>query len=307
MWPTDLSIRALNMVGEKMAEIGVQQAQSLTAQAIRRFRRNRVAVVGLGMLLAILLVSVFAPALTRHDPYQMKMRDRVSKPTAQYLLGTDGFGRDLYTRVLYGGRVSMRIAFLTVAFTTAAGIALGLVAGYFSWGDLLIMRVLEGMMAFPSILLALATVAVLGPQEINVVIALFFVYAPRTARIVRASVIQLKESDFVEAARSLGAGDARILIRHILPNAVSPIIVQATFIFAYAILAEAALSFIGVGTPPPTPSWGNIMAEGKQLLRSAPWVAFFPGVAIMLTVMATNLVGDALRDAFDPKLKNSTE
>lgn len=285
----------------------IQQSQSLTAQAIRRFRRNRVAVVGLGMLLAILLISVLAPVLTRHDPYQMNMRDRVSKPTAQYLLGTDGFGRDLYTRVLYGARVSMRIAFLTVVFTTTAGIALGLVAGYYRLGDVLIMRVMEGMMAFPSILLALATVAVLGPREINVVIALFFVYAPRTARIVRASVIQLKESDFVEAARSLGARDGRILIRHILPNAVSPIIIQATFIFAYAILAEAALSFIGVGTPPPTPSWGNIMAEGKQLLRAAPWVAFFPGVAIMLTVMATNLVGDALRDAFDPKLKNSTE
>jgi peptide/nickel transport system permease protein len=203
--------------------------------------------------------------------------------------------------VIYGARISLQVGLFVVLFTTIGGTVLGVLAGFYPRLDNPLMRVMDALMAFPAILLAMAITAALGPSQANVVVALSIVYAPRTARVVRGSVLALKEMPFVEAARAVGSRDLRILAQHIVPNALSPILVQATFVFAYAILAEAGLSFIGAGTPPPTPSWGNILAEGRGFMRDAPWITIFPGLAIALIVMGLNLIGDALRDALDPR------
>jgi peptide/nickel transport system permease protein len=277
------------------------RGQSLWEIALRRLARDPSFLAG-GIIVAVMAVlAAFAPAIAPYDPLEIRAIERLRPPEWAHLLGTDNFGRDVFSRILYGARISLQVGLFVVALTTAAGAILGVLAGYFPRLDNPLMRVMDALMAFPAILLAMAITAALGPSQLNVVVALSVVYVPRTARVVRGSVLALREQPFVEAARAVGSSDPRIIGLHVLPNCLSPILVQATFVFAYAILAEAGLSFIGAGTPPPTPSWGNVLSEGRAFMRDAPWVTFFPGVAIALTVLGLNLLGDALRDALDPR------
>jgi peptide/nickel transport system permease protein len=272
-------------------------------QLVRRLWRNRLAVTGFFLIFLILFAALFAGVLSAYDPLTMVVTDRLKPPSLTHLMGTDNFGRDIFSRVLYGARLSLEVGFAVMVWTVAVGVVFGLLSGYYPRLDGPIMRVMDAMMAFPAILFGIAIMAVLGPKTVNVVIALSVVYAPRTVRIVRASVLATKELDYVEAVRAQAAGHLRILFRHILPNCMSPLVVQATFNFAYAVLAEASLSFVGAGAPPPTPSWGNILSEGRIYMQNAPWITLFPGVAIALTVLGLNLAGDGLRDVLDPRMK----
>ncbi len=270
---------------------------------LRRLLESRLAVLGIILTGMMVLFAILAPVLAPYDPLAISIAHRLQGPSSLHPFGTDNFGRDLLSRVLLGARLSLKVGAYVVAFTSFFGTLIGLIAGYYPRLDNVIMRVMDALMAFPAILLAIAIMAALGPSELNVVIALGIVYTPRTSRVVRGSVLALKDQDFIEAARSAGAGDGRILLLHILPNCLSPLIVQATFIFAYAILAEAGLSFVGAGPPPPTPSWGNILSEGRSYMRVAPWITLFPGMAIAITVLGLNLAGDGLRDVLDPRLR----
>ena len=270
---------------------------------LKRLSRNSLCVVGVASLLLVVVVALLAPLLTAYDPIKVDPRSMLAEPSAVHLFGTDHFGRDLYTRVLFGTRISLRIGTIVTLLTGVLGAVIGLASGYFRRLDGPIMRLMDVLMAFPAILLAIGVMAVLGTGEINAIIALIIVYTPRCARIVRASTLTVKTREYVQAARVLGALEGRIIFRHIFPNCLSPLIVQLVFVFAYAIVAEAALSFIGVGTPPPTPSLGNILSEGRNYLAVAPWATIAPGVAISVTVLSLNLAGDGLRDILDPKMK----
>lgn len=273
------------------------------AATLRRFMANRSFAIGGALFLVVVMVAIFADLLAPFDPLRNNFRYRLGAPNAIHLLGTDHFGRDVLSRVLHGSRVSLAIGLLVVLLTGVFGTFIGAVSGYVRRLDNPIMRIMDGFMAFPPILLAIAIGATLGPSLFNAVIALTVAYTPRTARIVRAAVLVVREAEYVEAARALGAGHARILFRHILANALAPILVQLTFIFALSILAEAVLSFIGVGPPPPTATFGAIIADGRNYIAEAPWIAIWPGLAIMITVLGLNLMGDGLRDVLDPRLK----
>ena len=273
-------------------------------QIVRRFARNRLAVSGFTLISFVLAAALFAGTVAPHDPLTMVVTDRLQSPRLSHPMGTDNFGRDIFSRVLHGARLSLQVGLAVMLITGATGIVFGTLAGYFPRLDNSIMRVMDAMMSFPAILLAIAIMAVLGPKTMNVVIALSVVYTPRTVRIVRAAVLTVKSLDYIEAVRAQAAGNLRILLRHILPNCLSPLVVQATFTFAYAVLAEASLSFVGAGAPPPTPSWGNILSEGRIYMQTAWWITIFPGVAIALTVLGLNLAGDGLRDVLDPRMKS---
>jgi peptide/nickel transport system permease protein len=268
-----------------------------------RLFRHRLFVTGFVLFALMLGMALLADLIATHDPVLVRARNRFRAPSLANLFGTDNFGRDVYSRVVHGARLSIQIGFLTVLLTAIAGITCGIAAGYFRRLDNLIMRVMDALMAFPSLLLAIAITAALGPSAFNVVVALAAVYTPRTARVVRASVLVVREADYVHAASAVGASHVRIMLHHILPNSMAPLVVQLTFVFAYAVIAEAVLSFLGMGPPPPTPSWGNIIAEGKDYIREAGWIALFPGLAIAITVLGLNLIGDGLRDALDPRMK----
>lgn len=271
--------------------------------ALRRLLHHRLFVSGLVLFAVVLLVGLLAPLLTSVDPDKIDMSATFLPPSLAHPFGTDNFGRSLYSRVIWGARLSMLIGAAVVFINAIAGTAIGAAAGYFRRIDNLVMRANDALMAFPPVLLAIAVTAMLGPSITDVIIALGIVYTPRTARIVRASVIVLREMDYVQAAIAAGAGDWHVLRRHILPNALAPLIVQLSFLFAYAVLTEATLSFLGVGAVPPTPTWGNIMAEGRQYLTDAPWIIGIPGAALMITVLGLNLLGDGLRDVLDPRLR----
>lgn len=271
---------------------------------VRRFTRHKLCMAGFILLAGVMLIALLAPYVTPHDPLTTDPRNRLQPPSSQNWLGTDGWGRDLFSRAVFGARLSLVVGSLTVMCSTLGGIVLGLLSGYFHRLDGPVMRVVDGLMAFPSLLLAIALMGALGAATSNVIIALSVVYAPRMARIVRGSILNIREMEYVDAARALGAGDLVIMLRHILPNCFAPIMVQATFTFAFAVLAEASLSFLGAGTPPPAPSLGNIMAEGRPYIRQAPWVILYPGIGVMLTVLALNLLGDGLRDTLDPRLRS---
>jgi peptide/nickel transport system permease protein len=268
-----------------------------------RLLRNRSFVIGAAMVLFVALVALSADWLAPFDPFRNNFRTRLRPPDMTNWFGTDHFGRDLLTRVMYGARISLIIGALVVVMTGVAGAFIGAVAGFFPRLDQPIMRVMDAMMAFPSIVLAMVVSAVLGASVTNVVIALSIATTPHTARIVRASVIVGRELDYVEAARALGASDMRILFRHVLVNAMGPLIVRLTYVFAVAILAEAALSFVGAGPPPPAPSFGSIIAQGRDFMREAPWITVCPGIAIIICVLGLNLLGDGLRDVLDPRMR----
>lgn len=265
---------------------------------------NKTAFLGITILIVILFLAIFSNIIAPYDPVKFDIRDRFQSPNPKHIFGTDNYGRDIFSRVVYGTRISISVGIFVVIFTAFFGIIIGVFAGYFSKIDNLVMRLMDCLMAFPVILLGIAIVTILGPSQFNAAIALGVVYTPRMARVIRGAVIQVRNYEYVKAARALGASDIRILLFHIIPNCMAPIIIQSSFVFAYAILGEAALSFIGVGSPPPTPSWGNILSEGREFMRIAPWITIAPGLLIAFTVLGINITGDALRDALDPKIKN---
>jgi peptide/nickel transport system permease protein len=244
--------------------------------------------------------------LTGIDPTAMSIRSRFKPPSMRFPFGLDQYGRDILTRVLHGGRLSLSLGLSVALISGVFGALIGVTAGYFRALDPYVMRLMDALMAFPAILLAIGIGAALGAQASSIVVALSVAYVPRTARIVRASVLVIREMEYLQAARVSGAGDLHIIVKHVLPNCLGPLIVQLTFIFAYAILAEAALSFLGIGPPPPTPSWGNIIAEGRDYSVEAWWVMLFPGLAVSLAALGMNLLGDGLRDVLDPRLKIET-
>ena len=272
----------------------------LSSLLARRSFLIGVAIVG-GIALAALLAGYLAP----FDPVKNNYRYRLGAPNEVNWLGTDRYGRDVLSRILWGAQVSLRIGFGVALATALAGGLIGLAAGWWRGLDGWLMRVMDGLMAFPGILLAIALAATLGPSEVNVLIALTIAYTPRTARIVRGAVLVAAAQEYVEAARAIGAGPVRLLLRHILPAAVAPLVVQQTYVFALAILAEAVLSFVGVGPPPPTATLGAIIADGRDAIVEAPWVTMYPGMVISVLVLGLNLLGDGLRDALDPRMRQA--
>ena len=271
---------------------------------LRQLRRRRVALLGMVLVALNVLVAVLAPAIGRWEPQRLDVQARLAPPTATHWMGTDDVGRDVWSRVVHGTRLSMLVGGAVVALSFVGGIVFGLLGGYYRPLDNVLMRIMDGFMAFPGSILAIAMMASLGPSVVNVIVALGVVYVPRVARIVRGSVLVIRETPYVEAALALGAPDLTVLGRHVLPNCLSPVIVQGTFIFAAAVLGEAALSFLGVGVPPQIPSWGNVLAEGRLYLQQAPWLTLFPGGAIMGCILGLNLFGDGLRDLLDPKMQS---
>lgn len=256
----------------------------------------------LGIFLIILALCFFANLVSPVDPAAMSVRQRLTPPGADYWLGADAFGRDVFSRLFHAGRVSLGIGLGVALLSSVVGILIGLCAGFFRRLDGLLSRLIDAMMAFPDILLALALVAALGGSVTNIVVALSIVYAPRIARIVRASTLVIRELPYVEAAKALGSSTPTIMRDHVLRNILSPIVVQSTFIFAYAMLAEAGLSFLGVGVDPSTPTWGTMINEGRQYIDQATFLILFPGIAISISVLSLQLIGDGLRDAMDPRL-----
>ena len=270
----------------------------------KRLIRNKLAVFGALLLLFLITVALLAPWVATHNPLKMNIKERLQPPSQAHFFGTDGYGRDLFSRVVYGAAIALRVGFLSIAVAMIAGIILGLISGYYrGWIDAIIMRIMDAILSFPIILLAIGIMAVLGAGFANLMIALGLVYTPRFARLVRSSVLSIREKEYIEAARVTGCSDFTILFVHILPNCWAPVIIQATISFGYAILWEAALSFLGLGAPPPSPSWGSLLADGKEVLTRAPWMTYFPGLAIAMAVLALNLFGDGLRDVLDPRIK----
>ena len=276
------------------------------------FSVNRGAVIGLFVFLAIILVAIFAPLIAPHDPTE-QFRQFVKVPpfwedggSTQFLLGTDAVGRDILSRLIYGAQYSLLVGFVIVIISMCLGITIGLITGYFGGGvDTVFMRIMDVILAFPSLLLALVLVAILGPGLINAVLAITLVLLPHFSRLTRAAVMAEKEREYVTAAKLAGASKLRLMFKTILPNCLAPLVVQATMSFSNAILDVAALGFLGMGAQPPTPEWGTMLASAREFITSAWWIVTFPGLAILITVLAINLIGDGLRDALDPKLKRS--
>ncbi|MBI4641969.1 MAG: ABC transporter permease [Candidatus Tectomicrobia bacterium] len=265
-------------------------------------KRHPTMIVGIVLLVIMSFVALGAPIWTKADPLKISPVNRLKSPSAAHWFGTDHLGRDIYARTIYGSRISLLVGLCVSVIGMVTGLTIGLISGYYSRVDLVVMRIMDGIMAIPAILLAIALMALVSASVQNVIIALSIPEIPRVVRVVRASVLSLRERLFVEATRAAGAGVPRILIRHIMPNTLAPLIVQGTYICASAIIVEAYLSFLGAGTPPHIPSWGNIMAEGRSYVQLAFWIVLFPGVFLALTVLAINLVGDGLRDTLDPKI-----
>ena len=296
-----------------MAEVSLAQpttesaplaGRSLARDAWRRLLRNRSALIGGILLLVVVLCALLAPQISPYDPIKTNQRTSLEAPSLAHPMGTDRFGRDVLARVIWAGRLSLPVGFVSVVIGAVLGVALGLIAGFYGGQlDAVIMRFVDLLLAFPGILLALAIVAVLGPSLLNLMIAVGISSIPDYVRITRGTVLSVKEHEFVLAARTVGSRSSAIILRHILPNVLAPLIVLGTLGMAAAIITGSALSFLGLGIRPPTPEWGNMLSEGREFLQHAWWVAFFPGLAIMVTVFAINLLGDGLRDALDPRMK----
>jgi len=293
--------------GSAAAEGGLRGPnRSLWRDAGRTLLRNRFAVGGGVAILVLALLAITAPLVAPYDPVAQDYDHLLEAPSLQHPFGTDNFGRDILSRVIYGGRISLTVGFLGTLFGVIGGMIIGALAGYYGhWVDNVLMRLLDILLAFPGLLLAITIMAVLGVGNVNVVIAIGIFSIPVFARVLRGSLLQLKEADFVMAARAVGVGDRRLLTVHLLPNAIQSILVISTLRLGTAILTAASLSFLGLGIRPPSPEWGAMLSDGRQFLQNAPYVAVFPGLAILFTVLALNLLGDGLRDALDPKLKNA--
>ncbi|GAK07748.1 ABC transporter permease [Geomicrobium sp. JCM 19038] len=269
----------------------------------KRFLSNKLLLTGSFIMLFVVGVALIGPFFLNYTPYQMVVENRLSPPSAEHLLGTDNFGRDLFSRVVYGAQISLGVGLAVAVITSVVGLVIGLLASYYKTLDHILMRICDGLMAIPGILFAIALMAALGPQTQNVIIALSIVFTPHIARVVRSKALSIREETYVEAMRAQGASPLRIIFLHIAPNTISPLVVQATFIFADSIITEAALSFLGAGVPTPDPSWGNILYDGKLVIFNAWWMTVFPGIMIILAVIGLNFVGDGLRDMIDPHTK----
>jgi peptide/nickel transport system permease protein len=279
-------------------------SESLGAIALRQFGRTPSGLIGGALVGGFILLAALAPWLAPYDPVAADFGDVLSSPSPRHLFGTDDIGRDILSRVIHGSRISLEAGLFTVVVALVVGLPLGLAAGFFGGRvDNVIMRGIEVILSFPTLVLALGITAILGPKLIHALFAIGVVFVPHFARLIRAQVLSVKENDYVTAATALGARDVRVVARHILPNCLAPLFVQSTYSVSFAILTEAALSFLGLGTQPPTPSWGIMLASGRGYLEQAPWLGAFPGAAIFLTVLGFNLLGDGLRDALDPRLK----
>ncbi|MGC8825561.1 MAG: nickel transporter permease [Anaerolineae bacterium] len=280
------------------------RAESPWRIALRILVRNRVAMSGLAILMLMSLLAVLAPAIAPYDPDAVDILHQLEAPSKAHILGTDLYGRDIFSRILYGGRITLVVGLIAVGIAASIGIVLGLIAGFYGGAvDSIIMRLVDVLLAFPRILLALSIVGMLGPGLLNVMVAVGIAGITGYARLVRGSVLSAKENVYVEAARVVGCPDRIILRRHLLPNIIGPVIVLATLDVAAAILSASSLSFLGLGVQPPTAEWGAMLNEGRQYLRTAPWITLFPGLAIMISVLSINMLGDGLRDALDPRMK----
>ena len=282
-----------------------ESSRSMTRLALRSLARKAVPMIGLAVLVMIVILVVFAPLISAYDPAKLNPPDALQGPTLRHLFGTDQFGRDQLTRIMYGGRLSLMVGLISVAIGLGVGSLMGSVAGYFGgWIDEVLSRIIDIMMAFPGILLAMAIVAVLGISVTNLMIAIGISSIPSFARLIRGGMLSAKENDYVLAARAIGVSDASIIRNHIMPNIMAPILVYATLRIATAILASASLNFLGMGAKPPTPEWGLMLSESRSFIRTAWWLATFPGLAIMAVVISINVLGDGMRDAFDPWMKD---
>ena len=274
----------------------------ITDSRRRLFSRYPLMFIGGGLLLIMVFLAVFAPLLFTSDPIQMNPVERLKTPSLTHWFGTDMFGRDIYSRTVYGSRISLVVGLVAAVLSVILGLFIGLIAGYIRFLDAILMRIMDGLMAIPGILLAIALVSLSGASLITVTIAITIPEIPRVVRLVRSIVLSVREEPYVEAAIAAGTRLPLILSRHVLPNTIPPLIVQATYVCASAMLTEAILSFLGAGTPPEVPSWGNIMAEGRLYFQIAPWIIFFPGITLAVTVLAVNVLGDGLRDTLDPRI-----
>jgi len=271
---------------------------------IKDVLRNRLAAIGVLIVGGLLLVALFAPWLSPFDPNMQFASDARQPPSSQYFFGTDTIGRDNFSRILYGTRVSLMVGLASMAFAATLGVTTGLVAGYYGgWIDTVLMRTMDALLAFPAVLLAIFIIAVLGPSLLNAILAVGIVYTPTFARLIRASALSIREKEYLESARSIGLSDGQIMRRVILLNSLSPIVVQFSLGVGYAILIEAGLSFLGLGVQPPTPAWGSMLGYGRNYMSIAPWLTAFPGMAIFVTVLGFNFVGDGLREALDPRMR----
>lgn len=287
----------MEKIKEKVSKDGLKEYRKLV---IRNFFRKKLVVVGFVITVIMALIAVFAPLLVSHDVYAVDVANKLARPGNGHIFGTDHLGRDIYSRVIYGVRISMEVGLFTALLSLAAGMLLGLLAGYVHILDNIVMRICEALNAIPPILIAISLVAALGASTFNIVIALSIVYIPSIARVARASTLSVKEMTYIEAEKAQGAGWFRIMFRHIAPNILSPVIVQTTYIFALAIIIEASLSFLGAGVPAPTPSLGNMLYEAKSYIYNAWWMTVYPAVFTVLIVLGLNLFGDGLRDIIDP-------
>lgn len=293
----------MNVVEADVSPKGVKHHLKKQERALlmRRFFSNKLLVTGSVIIVLLLLLTFFGPKLTPYDPYEMVVKERLQAPSSEHILGTDDFGRDLFTRIIYGAKVSIWVGFASAFLASIIGLAIGLAASYYRYLDNILMRICDGLLSFPAILFAIALMAVLGAKTENVVIALTIVFSPEIARIVRSRALVVREETYIEAIRSQGASSWRIIWRHIAPNTISPLLVKATFVFSEAVIVEATLSFLGAGVPAPDPSWGNILSDGKAVIYSAWWMTVFPGLFLIFSVLGLNLLGDGLRDLIDPQ------
>lgn len=288
---------------QKNQEVAPNFFRDFVVGGFKLMGRSRMMSIGFVLVLSMTVLALLAPFISPYDPLEINPMRRLQSPSREHIMGTDEVGRDVFSRVLWGARISLLTGALVVVFSNIFGIIIGLVSGYYDKVDKVIMRLMDGLMAFPIMLLAIAMMAALGARLSNVIIALSIVFAPRVARVVRGVVLTVRESAYVEAAIVVGAPSWKIIFIHILPNCLDPIIVQSSFMFAQAVLAEAALSFLGAGIPPWLPSWGNIMTGGRLYISVAPWMTIYPGIAIIICVLGLNLFGDGLRDLADPRLR----
>ncbi|UII56655.1 ABC transporter permease [Cytobacillus spongiae] len=301
---------SINKGGETLEAIKNEVVQkdvvvSPWLEAWRTFRKNKLAVVGAFIVIFFITLAICAPLIAPEGINEQKLADRLQAPSSEHWFGTDDFGRDIFSRVIFGARISLWVGLLSVIGSMVVGCFLGIVAGYYGkWVDTIISRFFDIMLAFPSILLAIGIVAVLGPSLQNALIAIAIINVPNFGRLIRSKVLSVKEEEYIMAAKAIGMKNRRILFQHVLPNSMAPIIVQGTLAIATAIIEAAALGFLGLGAAAPNPEWGKMLADSKSFLIQAPWTMIFPGIAIMLTVLGFNLMGDGLRDALDPRMKN---